>query len=558
MVFGALNREVVGLTIPESVRRCFHGRPMGELDLRVLLSQITGGLVLLVITATGGTPARAAVVTQFDLDGGTVELNFGHLGEVGSAFERDGFLVLGQYQPLPHILTPLSFGPWTLSMFTSGSDGAPAPTAIVAGSNLTVDLRSLFVGLSGPWMHSHALNIGGLATGTLDLNTDDFLLSWTRDFVGSGIPFLRSGTFSLHGRAQREPVPVPAAIILFWSGLCGVVGVVLRRNGPLKRQDTGIGPGTVNGQQGGGIPILLVSSDRELASRLEEDICRSGYLPRVVSSVVSLCGDEHQIIPGLVLVDCRVKDWDMLRTDAKLSAVPMITVVPTGSEYGEDDIVSDLNRGADGVYSCQDGPRLLLAKIGAYLRRAEGGNSPRGVYRVGSIELDADAHEVRAGGESILLSAKPFAILKTFMSAPSKVFTRGELVNLVWGPGFAIGAHTLDVHVHTIRQQLERDPDRGCQLVSVKGVGFKLKALGPSEPFSAAKMDRDGVQSAAGSVARRDSTANQRQMKGQPQTFVPSLTSRQEGWLSQIQQRRSRQLGRRRSPRERHRPVLSR
>jgi two-component system response regulator RegX3 len=185
---------------------------------------------------------------------------------------------------------------------------------------------------------------------------------------------------------------------------------------------------------------------------------------------------------SMVLVDPRASDWDMLRTDTTLRRVLMIGLVPPGVVYTEENCQADLERGIDGVHFAYEGPRLLLAKISAYLRRAGFDVSRRGRYHVGSVELDTDVHEVKVGGRLIPLSAKPFMLLEALMRAPSKAFTRSELVDLVWGPNFAIGDHTLDVHVHALRLLLNRDPKRLCRLITVKGVGFKLKPIAPVMP----------------------------------------------------------------------------
>jgi DNA-binding response OmpR family regulator len=99
------------------------------------------------------------------------------------------------------------------------------------------------------------------------------------------------------------------------------------------------------------------------------------------------------------------------------------------------------------------------------------------VYQVDAVELDGDAHEVKIAGRQVKLSAKPFAILTVLMREPSKVFSRSELFNLVWGPDLAVEEHTLDVHIHALRQQLDREPNRLCELVAIKRVGFKLKPV---------------------------------------------------------------------------------
>lgn len=434
-------------------------------------------------------PAQAAFVTQLDITGGSISLNFGNFGSVSGNFTQDGQLVMGQYQPLPNIFPPIIVGGHTFSLFTSDQvfpgfpTGAPAPTGATSGSTITVDLRSLFAGVTGPFWNS-TLNIGEPATGTFNAATNGFDIAWTQPFTGLGVPFLTSGNFSLRGTAQVAvaPVPVPAAVILFGSGLCGIVGMVVRRQGPFKRQDIGAGSGTQQTEQVSSSVVFLVSSDKAFANDIEEQLRRPGYRVRSIASVTELLEAAKQSSPALILVDRRVSDWDMLRTDRALSHVPVITLAPLDMTATEVDLIEDLERGADGAYSCRDGHRLFLAVIGAYFRRGGHDVARRGVYRAGDIQLDADTHELTIAGESVQLSAKQFGILQAFMSAPSRVFTRSELVDLVWGAGFAIGEHTLDVHIHALRQLLNRDLAQRCRLIAIKGVGFKLKVMEPSVP----------------------------------------------------------------------------
>ncbi len=170
-------------------------------------------------------PSQAATVTQLDITGGSISLNFGVLGSVSGNFTQNGQLVMGQYQPLPNIFSPVTVGGHTFSIFTSNQPftgnpgGAPAPTGTTSGSTMTVDLRSLFAGVTGPFLTS-SLNIGEPASGTFNTGTNAFNISWTQPFTG--VPFLSSGTFSLRGTAQVAAVPLPAAALLFVSGLSGI------------------------------------------------------------------------------------------------------------------------------------------------------------------------------------------------------------------------------------------------------------------------------------------------------------------------------------------------
>ncbi len=189
-----------------------------------------GALSLLVVMLLSVAPAQAASVTQLDITGGSVNLNFGALGSVSGTFTQNGQLVMGQFQPLPNIFPPVTIAGHTFSIFTSNQafpdapGGAPVPTGSTAGSTMAVDLTSLFAGVTGPFMNEAALNVGGNAAGTFNDLTNAFNVSWTKSFTGYNIPFLQSGTFSLQGSAQLAPVPLPGALLLFGSGLMGLLG----------------------------------------------------------------------------------------------------------------------------------------------------------------------------------------------------------------------------------------------------------------------------------------------------------------------------------------------
>jgi hypothetical protein len=186
-------------------------------------------------------PSQAATVTQLNITGESVSLNFGPvLGTLSSTFNQPGQLIMGQFQPTPNIFSPVQLGSHlTFSIFSSS--GQPVlnllpPSGTTTGNTMSVDLSSLFAGLSstawGSWMTPAtfgSLNIGGIATGSFNQATNDFNISWTHAFTG--IPFLTSGTFSLQGTAQvaAAPVPLPAAALLFGSGLLGLAGALRKK-----------------------------------------------------------------------------------------------------------------------------------------------------------------------------------------------------------------------------------------------------------------------------------------------------------------------------------------
>lgn len=299
-----------------------------------------------------------------------------------------------------------------------------------------------------------------------------------QDVSYDGPAQLQAGAVDSGSKSPVVPVSTPPSSgLLFVTALVGMLGTVtaVRGESRFKRavHTSDFDPPRLCSS----VSVVVLSSDVTIAGDLEEHLRRAGYEARVAAAAneIFTVADPASLL--LVLVDCRTQDWDMLRTDSSLRHVLLMAIVPPDCFYTECHFIADLERGMDGVYDLQDGHRLLVAKVGAYLRRARCESTRRGVYHVGAIELDGDTHEVTIAGRQVKLTTKPFAILSVLMREPSKVFSRSKLIGLVWGPDIAVGEHTVDVHVHVLRQLLDREPNRLCELVTINRVGFTLRPV---------------------------------------------------------------------------------
>ena len=172
------------------------------------------------------------MITSLELTGGSVDVDGRFSRKLERLFEQPGLLVMNEYQPGPDIVPPITKRHRTFSLFTSGIHGAPAPTATISGHTLTVDLTSLFFGISRG-DHFRALNIGGMATGFFNPDTLEFCLTW--DHLFRGRPMFGLETFSLHGQVVNvAAIPIVTTTVLFCTGLAVLMGV-WRRKGVTQR-----------------------------------------------------------------------------------------------------------------------------------------------------------------------------------------------------------------------------------------------------------------------------------------------------------------------------------
>ena len=226
--------------------------------------------------------------------------------------------------------------------------------------------------------------------------------------------------------------------------------------------------------------VLVVEDDLAILETVAYNLEREGH--RVVKAVDGVAGLalSREVEPDLIVLDLmlpRMSGLDVCRVVREERAVPIVVLTARDSEA---DTISGLNLGADDYITKPFSMAELLARVGALLRRdvlsreAGGGVARGAVLSGGGIELDAEAHEVRAGGALVALRPKEFELLEHLMRHPGHALSRDTILERVWGYEFGGGTRTVDVHMRWLREKLEGDPARPQHLQTVRGVGYKF------------------------------------------------------------------------------------
>jgi len=224
--------------------------------------------------------------------------------------------------------------------------------------------------------------------------------------------------------------------------------------------------------------LLLVEDDPALAELIEYRFRGEGYAVRATGD-----GDEALLLAAEETPDLVVLDWMLagtsgievcrrLRRRRDTAHVPIIMLTARGSE---DDRIRGLETGADDYLTKPFSPRELIARVGAVLRRVRPALAGETLV-VGHLTLDPVAHKVVRRGRALAMGPTEFRLLRHFMEHPGRVFSRGQLLDAVWGSGSEIELRTVDVHIRRLRKGIEveglADPIR-----TVRSAGYALEAV---------------------------------------------------------------------------------
>lgn len=226
--------------------------------------------------------------------------------------------------------------------------------------------------------------------------------------------------------------------------------------------------------------ILIIEDNRDLARLLENHLRDLAFQVDLSFDGIAGLAKADSDNYDLVILDLMLPGLDGVeicqRLRRKSSYVPILMLTAKSSEM---DRVVGLEVGADDYVTKPFSIRELLARVKAIFRRVDeltdgAKEDLPAVIRIGDLVIDPIKRSAQIAGCSVDLTAKEFDLLLHFARNPGKVYTRSQLLDIVWGYGHDGYEHTVNSHINRLRAKIEEDHAHPAYVLTVRGIGYKF------------------------------------------------------------------------------------
>ncbi len=229
-----------------------------------------------------------------------------------------------------------------------------------------------------------------------------------------------------------------------------------------------------------GKKILVIEDDGDMADILEDNLTDAGYEVTVASDGGTGLDLARRQEHNLIVLDLMLPETDGLEICRQVRGLPRYTpILMLTCLSSEVDKVVGLEMGADDYMTKPFSLRELLARVKAILRRDEASRSareddgPRTINR-GDLVIDVEKRRVVRDGKSVDLTGREYDLLLFLARHPGRVYSRGQILDQVWGYGYEGYAYTVNSHINKLRSKLEPDRDNPHYIQTVWGVGYRF------------------------------------------------------------------------------------
>lgn len=228
--------------------------------------------------------------------------------------------------------------------------------------------------------------------------------------------------------------------------------------------------------------ILVVDADAAVQDLIRLNLTRAGHGVEATADAESALLVLDGCVPDLVLLEWDLPGQSGVSLVRRLRARPQtrdLPIIMLSARSGEHDKIMALESGADDYITKPFGPREMIARIHALLRRRAPHGGSAGwcddTVQMAGLRLDPGTHRVTAGGQRITLGPVEFRLLNFLMHHPERVHSRSQLLDQVWGSHAVLDERTVDAHVGRLRSALQASGHHDL-IETVRGSGYRFVA----------------------------------------------------------------------------------
>jgi two-component system phosphate regulon response regulator PhoB len=223
--------------------------------------------------------------------------------------------------------------------------------------------------------------------------------------------------------------------------------------------------------------VLVIEDEPDIQDLINYNLAREGYRVLTAKDGESGMRLARQESPDLILLDLMLPSIDGIEVCRRLQSDPAtrgIAVIIVTAKGEESDLVLGLGVGADDYITKPFSPKVLVARVGAVLRRGKLGDADPAdeVIDRGPLVINVPRHEVLVEHSPVEFTHTEFKLLRFLAVHPGRVFTRDHLLSRVIGDDAIVLSRNIDVHVRAVRKKLGKHRDL---IETIRGVGYRFK-----------------------------------------------------------------------------------
>ncbi|WJY27899.1 MULTISPECIES: response regulator transcription factor [Sporosarcina] len=217
--------------------------------------------------------------------------------------------------------------------------------------------------------------------------------------------------------------------------------------------------------------IMVIDDEAEMRKMIRAFLERDGYQVVEATDGVHALSLLHDVHVDLCLADVMMPYMDGFLFAQEVKRTIDLPIIFLSAKGDEPDKIQGLKHGDDYIVK-PFMPGELLARVASVLRRSYQRNDLNNSLTFGPLEIDKEAHRAALNGRPLSLTLKEFGILYVLAKHTGRVYTRDELLQIVWGDEHESSVRTVDTHIKTLRLKLG---DEGKRIETVWGIGYKFE-----------------------------------------------------------------------------------